>query len=387
MRRRPASSQNTGADHRGEKLMDLEVKIRTIDEVTKHPNADRLDLARLGGYEVVVGRGEHQAGDEVVYLPEASLLPEWLIKSLGLEGRLAGREKNRVKAVRLRGALSQGLVLKPSDGRVWNEETGRTAPVAKDADYAAHLGVVKYKPPIPVEMSGKVERCPLNLPQYDVNDWKLDPEVLADGEPCLAVEKLHGTLTIAVWGRDTPGDRPFVASKGVAKSMLCFTRGEEKARVLYLQTTDPVAAALCEAGWAAMKEQDRDTDVIAWLGETIGPKVQDLQYGLKECKLYVFELMGWSRKDGRWRAVTDQVMREAAKKAGVPAAPLVGEIRIDPPVTRETIRTVQRYAEGPTALTDNGQIREGIVLRHPSGAVRKAVSEAYLTRRSGTERR
>ena len=367
--------------------MDFDVGVKEIVEVSAHPDADRLELARIGGYEIVVGKGQHHAGERVVYLPEASVLPPWLIARLGLEGRLAGKAKNRVKAVRLRGEVSQGLVLALEDGKVVDGDGQACAP-ADIGDMAAYLGVEKYVPEVPVEMAGQMEPCPIALPHYDVEDWKKDPEALADGRDMIALEKLHGTLTLLAWRLRPEVDGPFISSKGAAHKGLSFVRGPETDGVLYRRTAEPHADRLLAAGrQAAEAALGGEPELMAWVGETIGPKVQDLRYGLAEPKLVVFELLGRRSGAHRWEAVPTAEMMAAAQAAGVPSAPVVGTIAVQPPVDREAIRRVQRFAEGPTLMGAEGQIREGVVLRHPSGAVRKAVSEAYLTRRGGTERR
>ena len=88
----------------------FEVNVVKIDQIEDHPNADALELAVIGGYRAIVKLGDFKAGDLVVYIPEQSIVPQWLLERMGLEGRLAGKDKNRVKAIKLRGVLSQGLV-------------------------------------------------------------------------------------------------------------------------------------------------------------------------------------------------------------------------------------------------------------------------------------
>ena len=86
--------------------MDFTVEVRTLDEVRPHPGADRLDVGRIGGYQTILAKGRHQAGERVLYVPEAALLPAELVAEMGLTGKLAGPGRNRVKAIRLRGVLS-----------------------------------------------------------------------------------------------------------------------------------------------------------------------------------------------------------------------------------------------------------------------------------------
>lgn len=91
------------------------VEVVVLDDVVPHPNADALDLAVIGGYRAVVKKGVFKKGDSVVYIPEDALVPEDILEHIGLTGRLAGKQKNRVKAIRLRGELSQGIVVRLKD--------------------------------------------------------------------------------------------------------------------------------------------------------------------------------------------------------------------------------------------------------------------------------
>ena len=82
--------------------------------VHRHPRTDTLELAQIGLYRSVVEAGSFRTGDVAVYLPEGSVLPPELIAELGLADKLAGPNHDRVKAVRLHGELSQGIVCRPS---------------------------------------------------------------------------------------------------------------------------------------------------------------------------------------------------------------------------------------------------------------------------------
>ena len=74
------------------------------------PTPTAWSWRRSAGIRCVVGKESYADGDLAAYIPEGAICPEWLIAELGLEGKLAGSKKNRVKAVQLRGSLSQGLV-------------------------------------------------------------------------------------------------------------------------------------------------------------------------------------------------------------------------------------------------------------------------------------
>lgn len=109
-----------------------------IGEIRPIPKADRIMIATLQGmdFQFVVGKDQYQPGQEVLYIPIDSVLPQNLIEVLNLQGKLAGKEQNRVKTVVLRGAYSQGLVV-PSDMAL-----GATNP----QDITALLGITKWNP-------------------------------------------------------------------------------------------------------------------------------------------------------------------------------------------------------------------------------------------------
>ena len=89
-----------------------EFKVPVLEHDSEpHPNADSLELAKIGGWRCVTHIGTFESGQKVGYISEASVVLDNLIAVLGLEGRLSGSQKNRVKAVKLRGSASQGLVV------------------------------------------------------------------------------------------------------------------------------------------------------------------------------------------------------------------------------------------------------------------------------------
>ena len=91
-------------------MNDFRVEVVEVDEVLEHPNADRLEIAKVKGWQCVVGKDSFAAGDKGIYIPIESILPE------ELEAKIFGTSKvklskHRVKTIRLRGAVSQGLLV------------------------------------------------------------------------------------------------------------------------------------------------------------------------------------------------------------------------------------------------------------------------------------
>jgi len=241
-------------------MAEFEVNVVKIDRIEDHPNADALELAIIGGYRAIVKIGEFKAGDPVVYIPEASVLPQWLLKEMGLEGYLAGKEKNRVKAIKLRGILSQGLVypVEVSVDEDWTYYTiqgehqgyiireGIKVETEKvvGTDVATLLEIVKWEPPIPISMAGEVCNIYGKTLRYDIENLKKHPHILEDGEEVVMTEKLHGTFCgIGYWPglgkKDLFEDGDvFVFSKGLGAQGLVFKDNENNKGNLYVKNLD-----------------------------------------------------------------------------------------------------------------------------------------------------
>ena len=182
--------------------------------VEPHPNADRLEIARVGGYTCIALKGEFRTGDLAAHIPEQSVVPDDVIVELGLEGRLAGSKHDRVKAMRLRGVFSQGL-LYPLTGRRLAGKAG----IRDGSDVTEALGITKYEPPIPPSFRGMVEKLPGQV-RYDIENIKKHMGLFRDGEPVILTEKLHGTLCRITCREETVR----VSSKGIGNGGLAFTQ-------------------------------------------------------------------------------------------------------------------------------------------------------------------
>ncbi len=362
-------------------MADFKVKICKLDEVSKHPDADRLDLARIGGWQVVVGKNRHKAGELVAYIPEQALVPEKLQKILAVEGKLAGSKKNRVKAIRLRGVLSQGLILPLKEGALTDPETGEKKLFHPGEDAKEFLGITKYEPPIPIQMSGEVYNSPVRLPRYDVENWKSDPEAILPGTPVLITEKLHGTLCLVIFYEDSI----IISSKGLSGKDMALKESDKN---LYHQTLKPyllrLKSALCDK-WPEAK-------AVGIIGEIIGRKVQDLHYGLSKPEFYLFEIIVKPGEKSPWEYQNFSEVKTLAKDTDLNFVPFLGETKCPGP---KEIARANALADGKSAVPGADHIREGVVLRtavesrdqNADRSLRKIVSGAYLIRKKGTEHR
>ncbi|NUP36851.1 MAG: RNA ligase (ATP), partial [Streptomyces sp.] len=304
---------------------------------------------------------------------EQSVLPTGLIEELGLTGRLAGSNSDRVKAVRLRGELSQGIVCRPK--ALADVDLARAA--LDGTDFAQRLGITKWVPPIPPTMSGEVESAPELLPWVDIENIQRFPDIFTPGEAVVLTEKLHGSACLLTYLADE--DRVHVSSKGFGAKSLAL---KEDPRNLYWRAmhghgVTEVAARLAERLGARR---------VGIFGEVYGAGVQDLTYGADGRR----ESLGYAVFDVS--AEIDGTVRwlDAAELLGgeLPLVPRLYEGAYD-------IERVLEVADGRETVSGRGlHLREGVVIRPAveryspvtgGRTIAKAVSPAYLTRKGGTE--
>jgi RNA ligase (TIGR02306 family) len=338
--------------------------------IEAHPNADRLELAAVGGYRCVVGKDSYADGDLAAYVPEGAVCPDWLIAELGLEGKLAGSSKNRVKAVKLRGMLSQGLVYPVREGMIRGRE------VAEGDDVTELLELVKYEPPIPIAMQGEVHAVHGATLHYDIEDFKKYPDELRPGEPVAITEKLHGTWCCLGWH---PDHGPIVTSKGMSDKGLALILDDEVNRNnLYVRTWH----AHAEAFGAARTRLAAGDQPLYVLGEVYGRGVQDLHYGKPNPAFAVFDAYVGDPGSGRYLGPA-----ELTESLG-DLFPIVPRLYEGP----FSLAKLQELTDGVTAL-GGSHVREGAVVKPATERVSpqfgrvilKSVSGKYLTRRGGTE--
>lgn len=172
----------------------VESKIVKV-EVLDHPNADALEIARVGGeggFECAVGLGQFKTGDLAIYVPVGSVVPDNILEHLSQNK--VQMKTGRIRCAKIRGRFSEGLCLTPS---MWLSDSD----IKEDNDVTETLGIVKYEPPPPSSSGMLGVKYGINL-HYENNNFleytcvenlKKYPDVLQEGEVVVATVKWHGT--------------------------------------------------------------------------------------------------------------------------------------------------------------------------------------------------
>jgi len=238
-------------------------------ELFVHPNADALELGKVGSYQVVVQKGLYESGDEVVFAPEKSVLTGQ-IKS-EFENYLAGSDKDRVKAVRLRGEISSGIIIPKHlvpGFEIFN----------LGEDISDKLGITKYEPPIPTQLAGKVKSFDMPfIGNHDCEHANVYVNDLIKGERVVITEKVHGSQFILAHEIET--DKTIVSSKGMLKSGLSIEESDDNTYWIATKNDDIVGRIT----------RNFDSGVIQVFGEVI-PVQKGYNYGQTKPTVRIFDV-------------------------------------------------------------------------------------------------
>jgi RNA ligase (TIGR02306 family) len=330
--------------------------IRKIDNIHPIDGADAIECAVIGGWTVVVKKGEFAVGSLAVYCEIDSWIPTEIAPFLskGKEPReFNGVKGERLKTIRLRGQLSQGLLL---PCYILLDKIGE---IYEGIDVAEALGIQKWEAPIPAQLAGQVRgNFPSLIPKTDQERVQnLVKEIQAAAESGLefeVTEKLEGSSMTCYLI-----DGEF----GVCSRNLDLKRDENNtfwAVAIAKQIEDKMRNAF----------GNRD---IAIQGELIGPGVQGNIFKLTTHEFRVFDI--YDIVAGNYfMPVHRQIMVDTMNLLHAPVL-----IRN---ATLGDVQTILTMAEGKSQLNPQ-QEREGIVFKQINGGMTfKAISNVYLLKQN-----
>jgi RNA ligase (TIGR02306 family) len=311
-------------------------RIVKLDNVEKHANADTLDVCSVGGWTVVSKHGLHKAGDYVVYCEIDSWMPHSLAPFLTKEGKeprvFEDTPGQVLKTVRLRGIVSQGLIIPVRDTLL--DDTA----VFEGNDVSELLGILKYEPPLPAALAGNA-RCsfPSVVPKTDSE----------------RIQNLSEELE--KWKQE--------------QTQFCITEKLDGTSVTYIKDDGDIH--VCSRNWSL-----QDTDNTYWQvfrkygiekalakipfncaiqGEIIGPGIQDNIYKLNAPTLFVFNIYNIDMK--AYIAFSD--MLELCIACKLTTVPFIGNTFID---ANKTIDELLNFADGKSLINTSAN-REGLVYK------------------------
>lgn len=333
--------------------------IQKIREIKPIKDADNIEIVRINNWEVVSKKGEFKVGDLCIYFEIDSFLPirdefEFLRKSS--YKKMLDVEGFRLKTIRLRGQLSQGLVLPLS---ILNSaEIPHSDIWAVGDDVTELLGVLKYEPPIPAELNGDVKGgFPSFIPKTDeeriqnltdkFEEWKEQGILFYESE------KLDGTSSTFYFNNGEFG--------------ICGRNWE------YLETEGNTFFRVARE--LKLEESFRKLGKnLAFQAELIGEGIQGNPYKIKGQTIRVFNVFDI---DTQTRLPIGAMIGTIILSFdGVLTVPIISAEFTLP----DTIDELLQHVEGKSLL-NNQTNREGSVFRSLDGSISfKAISNQFLLR-------
>jgi RNA ligase (TIGR02306 family) len=325
--------------------------VRKISNLSPIDGADKIEVATIDGWKVVVAKDVgHKVGDLVVYCEVDSFLPikpefEFLRKS-SYKKMSDGTEGFRLKTIRLRGVVSQGLVLPLSIIEYTNIE------FEVGMDVTQLLGIVKYEPPIPAELAGKVKGLfPSFLRKTDeerIQNLSSEYELFKENT-FYVTEKLDGSSSTYYFNDGEFG----VCSRNLE---LLETEGN--------------------TFWKVARELDLENKMkdfgvnISLQGELIGEGIQGNPYKIKGQTVKFFNLFDIDLQEYHSLSVFKETMRVL----GLDTVPILDTSFKLP----ETIDELLKYSEQKSVLNPDFD-REGVVIRSTDRKISfKVISNKFL---------
>ena len=348
-------------------------KLASIAEITyikPIEGADAIECAIVnGGWPVVVKKGEYKVGDVAIYLEIDSWVPHELAPFLskGQEPReYNGVKGERLRTVKLRGQISQGLLLPLStwgpENRPWTVgEEGFTI----GTDITEYLGIQKWEPPIPAQLQGMMKG---NFPHFIPK---------TDQERCQNLRKdIFETHKDEIYE---------VTTKLDGSSMTVYVKDGEIgvcSRNIDLKETDG------NSFWKAAREQNivealacisqNKGEEYAIQGELIGEGIQGNPEKIEGQHFYLFDI--YSITEGRYLKPQERysILDSMNNLYGayINHVPFIDTVC---GVTNEfsTIDDLLAFAEGPSLNPQTK--REGLVFKsYDSDFTFKAIANSYL---------
>lgn len=300
--------------------------IQRVREILPIENADAIELARIHGWQCVVKKGEFQVGDLGAYFEIDAVPPDAEPFRFLWKHEDPRPAKYRIRTMRLRGALSQGLLLPLAAVGIADGVEGE--------DLTERLGVGKYEPPQTFGNGVCRGPFPAFVPKTDEMRVQSVPDVLDElrGKPYVATLKLDGTS--ATYVIDPRDDSFHACSRNQSVA--------EGANVYWeIARRHAIEATL------------RRTPHLALQGEIVGPGIQKNPLGLRQVAFYAFSLYDRERD----AFLSDAELRAFCESAELPVVPIVEQ----GDAFDETLESLLAKAEGKYPDTDRE--REGIVIR------------------------
>ena len=311
------------------------MKLTTITKILSLeaiPNADKIEKAKILGYDCVVMKGLHKVGDSIIFIFPDTEVP----KSL-LDKDYVGEERVRVKTVKLRGQFSAGIVLPisilaPVPPQAWQE----------GQDVAELIGVTKWEIPASAALSADaLGTFPAHLiSKTDEDNYLSFPEALAE----LKEERFKGQELVATLKMDGASGT-YLIDPETNEFQICSRNLRLKPTGTRFEIAQKYKIEDC------IRASGKN---LAIQCEIFGPKINGGKVGNKQNEANIFLIKDLDQN--RWFS-WDEMVEFCRESNYLVAVPEIFRIRAED-VNFEELQNLSDQVKYP-----NGGLAEGVVLR------------------------
>lgn len=337
------------------------VRFETVDELLpikfinketqQEETASAIELIKIKGWQVVAQKGLYKPGQKLIYCEIDSLLPELpvfdFLAPRGVSASNDGSKGYRIKTMKLKGALSQGIcfpleILKEmgisyyegSNAIQMNKDDIRFVAGIGD-DISEFLGIKKWEPYIPAQLQGVIRgNFPGFLRKTDEERVQNLPWIFEQfkDEIFYETEKIDGTSVTFYFKDDL---------FGVCSRNLDLKESEDN---LY---------------WKMARQFDIENKLksigsYAIQGEIYGNGVQKNKYKLTDVFFACFNIFDIENQT----YLNLQELKNMSLQLNIPLVPIINENFKLP----NTLDDLLKYVSGPSILNPSS-LREGSVFR------------------------
>jgi RNA ligase (TIGR02306 family) len=349
--------------------------IQEVNSITMIPGADRICQYGVLGWKVIDQVGKYQVGDKVIFCEIDAFIPStvapFLTKPEHFPKEFNGVKGEKLRTIRLRKALSQGLILpisvmgeenykdRSSRGleNCWVKLIGENTLGATDkigADVAQFLNIQKWEAPpefLNADTKGNFPQFLFKSDQQRIQNYFGDVVDLFEMTTWEVQEKVEGQSFTAY---------------------LCNGEFGVCSRNLELKDSD-------NTFWNNARKYDLETKLrslgknIAIVAEQTGPKISGNIYGMTEHALFVFDIFDIDTQS----YLSPVERRELTKQLGLTDAPVLNYNFI---LDGMSLDDILGFADGKSVLGFTNTLREGLVFKAnlPGRISFKSVSNLYL---------
>lgn len=310
--------------------------IRKIAAIEPIEGADAIEVATVGGWKVVVKKGEFAVDSLALYIEIDAWVPTDIAPFLskGKEPReFEGVKGERLRTVKLRGQISQGLLLPIPEDTI----KGAGSLIAEGLDLTDHLGIIKWERPMNAQLAGmargnfpsvvpktdqpRLQNLTRQFAEYQQDTWSITEKL--DGSSCTFYLDDEDVFHVCSRNLDLKEDEANSFWKVARKFNI-----EDIMRRNFMKG-------------------------MAIQGEMIGEGIQGNQYKVS-LDFYVYDM--YNTHTGQY--ILPVQLKAACERLGLKHVPILCE---NTEIKEQTIQSLLEYAEGKSML--NGSNREGVVFR------------------------